>query len=272
MAIDVGDFLPDFAFEVRDAAGVLANAGGFVVTLTLPDRTTQTPTVSNPSVGRYEVNYQTQQAGRHVARGVATGLNSSAHVLTWDVRPADPGYIVSLSDAKQHLNKTNTANDDEIRGFLEAVTEVAEYHCGPVVARAYTHRIRSGGYALALPRYPIVSVTSVTSIPDPTTTWLTADLDVDKAAGIVRLASGAPFTSGPWDAAYVAGRTVIPANITRGALIVLDHMWETQRGPSTTRRPPLRDEELVAVPGLSFTVPRRAVELFQPHAAAPGFA
>ena len=50
MAYDLGD-VATLAVQIKDSTGTLANAGALAATITLPDGTTTTPTVSNPSTG-----------------------------------------------------------------------------------------------------------------------------------------------------------------------------------------------------------------------------
>ena len=72
MAYDLGD-VATLAVQIKDSTGTLANAGALAATITLPDGTTTTPTVSNPSTGNYQISYITTQLGRHGIRWVATG-------------------------------------------------------------------------------------------------------------------------------------------------------------------------------------------------------
>ena len=124
MAFDFGDLVP-LTVQITDAAGAPANPGGITLTITLPDGTTVTLTPTQTGTGLFQVDYAPTMAGRHPYRWVATGANASAYSGVFDVRPADPGYIVSLADAKAHLNKTtgNSPDDEELRGFVEYATE-----------------------------------------------------------------------------------------------------------------------------------------------------
>ncbi len=275
MAIDLGDPLPNLSVTTRNAAQQLENAGSVVLTLTLPDQTTTAPSVSNPSVGVYEATYTTVQAGRHFARWVATGLNASSYTDAYVVRPADPGMLISLDDARRHLNEQSTLQDEEIRTFVEVATAIVEGIAGPSAVRDRTYRVRTGADRLLLPDPPILSVTSVTSVRQPTSTYVTADLDVDTDAGVLALNIGSAFANGPWNVVYKVGRAIPPPKHVQAVKEQLWSMWFSQRGQladSTT--PDLVDvaEFESRVPfGLGFLVPYRVMQLLE-YDHMPGFA
>jgi hypothetical protein len=133
---DLGDVVP-LTVNIRGADGVLANATAVTLTITLPDGTTTSPAPANPSVGLYQVDYITVMEGRHLVRWVATGNNASAYTDSFDVRPANPPLIMSLSAAKAILNipSGSTVDDDELRSLVEAVTSAVETYRGEAIVR-----------------------------------------------------------------------------------------------------------------------------------------
>jgi hypothetical protein len=281
--IDLGDIV-QVAVAIRDSSGTMANPTTATLTITLPDGTTTAPTVPLPpaETGILRVDFETVQVGLHSWRLTTTGP-VTARSDVFDVRAATPAILFSLSDAKEHLNipADRTTDDEELRRFVEAVTEIVEsgpdWGVGPVAVRTYVDRIHPHATpALVLRHRPVLSVTSVTAVLDGGTTYLPADLDVDGQAGIVvrRAAAGLWFTGGPWDAVYLAGRRQVPANISHAGRIILQHLWSTQRSRDI-RRPPIgtSGETLeVRAAGMTFSVPRRAIELLGSHAQAGGFA
>lgn len=174
--------------------------------------------------------------------------------------------MITLEEAKTHLNITGTADDDELRGFIEAATPVVEDVVGPVVVRSYTEVDSQGGPFLTLANCPVVSLTSLAAVLTSGTSYDVDGLDLDGQNGIVRRLDGGRFC-GPLRITYKAGRAVVPANITQAAKEIVRHMWETQRGHSGAR--PGFGEEDFAVTGSGFTVPRRVMELLAPHRRAP---
>ncbi len=260
MPVDLGDLYP-LTVEIRDANGVLAAPGAITLTITLPDQTTATPSPSNPSTGKYQYDYPTTQAGRHIARWLATGQNAGAYVDSFDVRPASPGYIVSLADAKRHLNITTTTNDEQLRTFIEAATAAVEGHVNKaVIVRSFTE-VHDGGYAIALNRTPVISVTTLAPVYTGGTSYLPADLTIASSSGMISLLSGAVLR-GPLTITYVAGMPVIPANYTLAAHIIIQHLWQTVRGSGVgSARAYGAEGESEFLTGTGFSIPHRALEL-----------
>lgn len=265
--IDVGDTIP-FAADVRDADGVLANAVTVTLTLTLPDGTTATPTVTNPpsSTGHYGYDYPTVQAGSHDARWLFTFTGGLTTSLTqhYDVRPTATGALVSLADAKEQLKITATTWDERIRGFISSATQVIERHTGCATYRRTEiedHRITNASPSLVLKKSPAISVTSVAAVGG-TTTWDTAALYLSKSSGIVTVKSGSWF-SGHVEVTYVAGSLIIPMNYVDAAMMIVEHLWQTRRGDKGSPRPGAQEDTIV-IPGLGFAVPRAALELLGP--------
>jgi hypothetical protein len=266
VALDLGDTVPNLAVTVTDANGALA-AASVVLTIGLPDGTTTNPTVTNPSLGRYEATYQTVQAGRHTVRWVATGANASAYADSFDVRSATPDYILSLEDAKAQLNIDSTVADEELRPFIEATTAIVERETGKAIVRrtvsAELHQLSYGKTSLFLRQRPVVSVTSIASL-DGLTTWSPSNWYLNGDWGQLIWKSG-PYLYGDVLFGYVPGMAVIPANYTRAAAIIIQHLWETQRGTMGNRR--FGGQELDrALTGMGYAIPNRAKELLGPRA------
>lgn len=272
MVYDLADLVP-LTFETGPVPGILANAGTVTLTIGLPDGTTATPVVTNPSGGRYRVDYAPTQAGRHTVRWTATGVNPSGKDDVFDVRAAPPDSLISLADAKTFLNIDGVSDDEELRGFIETATRVVESVVGPVVVRTYTEVHRGSGRLLVLNNVPVLSLTSLAAVPTGGINYVVADLDIDAATGIVRRLDGGRFV-GPLRAVYPAGRRIVPATMTMAARVIVAHMWETQRGHTQGRRPTsamdrMGSGDMAPAPGVSFMVPRRALELLNPDRRMP---
>lgn len=270
MGFDLGDVVP-LTVDIRDANGALANAGAVTVTITLPDGTTASPAVANPSTGRYQVDYTPAVAGRYGVRWVATGANASAYTDAFDVAEAVPPLIVSLRDAKTHLNLplNSTTHDEELRGFIAAATEAVEFFIGPVVVRSYSEVIEGPRRVLTLSKTPVVSVTSIVAVLTAGTGYQVSDVDADADTGVVRLLSGGSFTGGPWRVTWKAGRAILPGNVRLASLIIIQHLWRTQRGSQLATRARDPDDYSEPIPGLGFSVPNRALELLARYRLAP---
>ena len=274
--ISAGGLYP-IAFDVFDANNVLAHATTATLTITLPDGTTATPAIGDTAVpGQYRLAYQTTIPGRYTAHAVTSGP-----VTSWDdefdVSPTPWPAMVSLADAKSQLNMDVTDHrfDDELRDFIASATGAAEsYKHEVIVRRTVTDELdlsRLGWYGYAygglrrqkfwLHSAPVISLTSVISW-DGATTW---DVTQMRAApsGVVRVMNGPPVT-GITVVTYTAGYTQIPPHYKRGALVILSHLWETQRGPGTSASGVIGSEEHWRQPGEFFSVPDKAKELLGP--------
>lgn len=273
---DLGDVVP-LTIDVRDAAGNLANAGGTVtLTIGLPDGTSISPASTNPTAGRYQCDFVPTLPGRHAVRWVATGTNASAYSDVFDVRPSDPGYIVSLSDAKRFLQipVTNTTDDEELREYIESTTQVIEFWRNESIVRrtvvdqadtfGFTQPtidgFQVGGSArnISLTHSPVIAVTSVTRV-DGTFTWDVSALDVDPDRGLITVITG-PLFYGLISVVYVVGYSIVPANYTLAAKIIIGHLWSTQRQPSVGGG--VFSNQTDSTPsGFGFAIPNRAAEL-----------
>jgi hypothetical protein len=206
---------------------VLANASTNVLTITRPDGTTTVPSTANPSTGQYTATYVPTQSGHHAWAWPTTTPNTS-ETGAFDVLDPLPPMIVSLADAKRHLNipATETSNDAELREFIEAVTRVLEEKVGVIVRRTTTWTI----YPYRLPYLPVQPVLSLTSAALVRTGAAVDTTNMVVEYGVVRNKTGAPLPWEPWTLTYAAGRTVISANIRNATLNVIKDLWTSQRG------------------------------------------
>lgn len=274
MAWDLGDTVPLTA-EIVDADGALTAASGVVCTIGLPDGTTVTPAVSNPSTGRYTVDFVPTMPGRHTERWTST-TPATARVDIFDVRPAEPPYIFSLADAKNHLRKlaSGTVDDEELRSVIEATTAAVEDLCGEVIVRReFVENRRVESTKVALTHVPVVSLTSIESL-DGGESWDVDGWDVATTTGIITAKSRDAWPGcREVKVTYLAGYQVLPARYTEAAQIILKHQWSSQHaGGDGGRRSALshaNDDGFVTTPG-GYAVPRAAAELV--GGAMPGVA
>lgn len=262
--IDLGDVYR-IRVPVRDPDGTLTSPTAATLTITLPDGTTATPAVSLPpaDTGIVIVDYPTVQAGRHQFVLTTTGPQT-AYRDVFDVRQAELSNIVSLAETKAHLNITNDGDDAELRGFIEAVTSIITFYVGALFPQEYVETYPANGPTIPLRHYPVSEVASIEPVGSGGSSIDSADVDVDEL-GVLRRASGR-WLRGQYRITYTAGFTLVPANYTRAALIIIQHMWDTQR-PRNTRQPSVpRSEDFSTMQdqsGRFYSVPRRAVELLQ---------
>ena len=180
--------------------------------------------------------------------------------------------IVTLAAAKAQLNinSTDTSEDIELQGYVDAATAAVETQLGQVVdPRTVVDQLDfpGGVTSFLLRSAPVISLTSLVAL-DGATTWTVGSsvMHVDALSGCVTVLSGPPVI-GSVLATYQAGYTVVPANIRLAALIIVQHLWETQRGAMGVQLGGDSDNWMA---GRGFAIPRRAVELLGPQ--LPGVA
>lgn len=265
---DLGDIIP-LSVEIRDDTGTLVNASTVTLTVVQPDGTVATPFVQNPPTvtGQYIADLIPTIPGRYTVRWASTGP-AAAFVDTFDVRPAQTASLLSLTQAKEHLNmsQSSTAQDEELRQWIEITTEVVERHRAEIIARRqFTERLQMRyARAILLDNRPVLSVDSISvvngvtvQVADPALWYL------DSQAGVIR--SFGAGISGDVTITYTAGYRVIPARYIGAAKIILAHLWSTQRvptlGPTPTLRGGNREEAIITPSGEGYAIPHRAVEL-----------
>jgi len=271
--ISAGGMYP-IAFDVLDAAGALAHAATAALVITLPDGTTASPAITDTAVpGQYRLSYQTTIPGRYTAHAATTGP-----VTSWDdefdAAPAPWPAIISLADAKAQLKMpvTDHTLDDLLRDYLAGVTgAIEEYKHEVIVRRTVTDRLDlrgAGWYGHGRRRFrlwsaPVISLVSVVSW-DGAVTWDVTQMSAS-ASGVVLVMGGLPVT-GLADVAYIAGYAQVPGRYRRGALVMLQHVWETQRGgsPLGAMGGVIGAEEHFRQPGEFFTIPAKAKEWLGP--------
>lgn len=272
MAIDLGD-LYRCSFENYSPDGALVNAGTMTLTITQPDDTLVTEIVAPTSTGRYTFDFPTALAGRHRINWLGTGANPGADADVFDVLPENPGYVISLADAKKQLNSKTDVNDDELRDFIAATTSIIEEIRGEAVARRTfidEREILTGRFPLT--RTPVQTVQSVATV-DGFITWDVARMHVSPAGVLAPnpyVNTGLLELKGWIRVVYTAGYTIVPPNVLMAARVIVQHLWQTQR---PERGAPSRATGMAeyTVPGLGYSIPNRAKEMLG-NGGTPGFA
>ncbi|MEV4159005.1 head-tail connector protein [Nonomuraea dietziae] len=173
--------------------------------------------------------------------------------------------IVSLAKAKEHLNIDVADYDAELTGYLGAATEVVEHYVGAVEPRSLTERYSGVGTAELILRHPPVQ--AVTAVVENGTALAAADYSLSDAGVLVRMAGQRPhvwpYGRNNITVDYTAGRASVLDNFVLAGLIIIGHLWETQRGSGGSPLPGGSNDNMLFTPNFSFAIPRRAVELLQ---------
>lgn len=270
---DLGDPV-SLGVTVTNSSGVAANTTTMVCTVTLPDGTTTTPSVTNSGTGLYDITYTPAQAGRFGVRWVASGTNACAFTDTFEVNDPTVLGVVSLQDAKDHLNITTTTNDEELRRFLWVATDLCEQYAGRVLGRATVSDTFDGGSPRVRLRQPVAL--SVTSVVEDGVTLDSGSYRLDPTTGmfVERIGSngltafGGLFggTINSVIVTYVAGFQIVPPTVQQAVLEALRHLWQTQRGAASVSALVSAGDDYT--PGMGYSLPRRVMELLGPWTLA----
>ena len=255
-----------------DGTYSLVNATTLTLTVIKPDGTQQVySSPVNDGTGLYHQDMPAAdltQIGHYQLFWTATGTGAGVQPGDFDV--ADPAEValLPLQDAKDQLNipQAITTYDNELQAYIATIeTSLEAMTGGPLISRAVTERGELDGTCtvLQVQQRPLVSVTSITPVATGIPADLSAGLDLDKGAGIIR-ALGGRTLAGSWNAAvtvvYVAGwGTVAPPAFNLTARMILQHLWRTQHGPSA--RPGMGSEEMTVLPGFGYAIPSQAADL-----------
>jgi hypothetical protein len=264
--------------------GVPVDPDTLTLAVTLPDQTVANPAPVKDGVGLYHYDYPTTQSGRHLAVWTGTGNNARVWPYEFYVDTIDSGYVISLDDAKTYLRITNTNSDDKLRLYLEAASEVVEFYRGDMIRRTYTEVYSGGDPTIYVRHTPLLSVTTLTEYVGSITYTLTnqplgASVDAwgytidDLPSGRIvrRSASGLVWRFVPGvgnvTITYTTGVAVIPATVRIAAMMILEHLWENQRGPMPS--PVAQAGNETTVPGINYAIPLEAIELLESTSRNP---
>lgn len=251
---DLGDPVPITA-TIRDAAGEPVVPSTAMLTITRPDGTTTSPTITPAIPLQYD--FLPASAGLHAftlrTTGPDTEITGSFYV------ESSPRGLFGIPEVRQQLNLTAGQYDEELRLYIAAATDVIERHVGrAVVPRTVTETQEVCGATMWLNWTPVRSITSLTGTTGGALTGYTLDGALGRLTGL--------RYSGMATVVYVAGMVEIPANYRLAARIIVQHLWETKRGGATLSQPSFALEDSVTVSGMGYAVPNRALELLGPPA------
>ena len=255
--------------KVYDLDGALADPDDLQVTILAPDGTTsdQSANVEHPAVGVYHLDYEPALVGNYGVYWVTTGVNAGTLEEAFNVDDLTVSPPVSLTQVKDMLNidADNVRDDDELRFFILAATDLVEGEVGPLTRRTVSETHNGGRASVILRQAPVVSVTTVTENGNAVN-----DFAVEIDTGILTKTSG--WSASVWTAGfnnievdYIAGRTVVPAGLQQAVLETIRHLWQTQRGTIQRRG---GDDY---TPGQGYSLPNRVQDFLRRY-AQPGIA
>ena len=263
---DLGDPV-GLSVNIRDTAGALANAGAVTLTITLPDGTTASPSVTNSATGVYTAAYSPTVVGLHGVLWTATGANASAYRDSFTVLAAGVP-LISLADVKARLNITDTTNDEELRRISAAATARLALEARRVLASTtQTVTVDMTGLSRRVLTLPKPYWLSITSVTDGGTGVDADDWLLDETGQTLTKRIGYGVWTGEVTVTGRAGVTGDDLAIAQQAALELTaHLWETQRVPMGRNSAP------GPVPGMGYALPNRVSEMIAPLCLPGGFA
>lgn len=183
--------------------------------------------------------------------------------------------VVTLQQAKDHLNITVATYDTELQVFIDSAEAIIATRVGPLAPATLTERRMAINGVIALTTLPVISITTLqpvgsTGTIDPSLLYLDGD------AGFLSWGTW-PYSGGlvgGFNITYSAGRTAgqVPAGLLLAIKEFVRSLWDaSQRGP--TRRPGSRQSESAAntLPGAGYKLPFDVERLIAPY-EQPGIA
>lgn len=287
--LEIGDTYTQ-TFTVEDSTGTPVDPSPYACTITLPDLTTATPTITHVSTGVFQIVYAIPQIGQFSLVFTGTvGGNTFTQSDVFNVSVgAGAAFLLSLADARTAIGfpSTDTSKDESLRTVMAGATPIMEDIIGPCVSLSRIETYDGGNVQIALAFAPVLSVTEIIEAAGSNyVRTLTAQnvfsgsgsndaygYTIDLTTGIVtRLASGVPinFLSGTRNIqiTYVTGR-VLKGNQILAARRLIRHLWQSeQQGFRPQMGAP--DMSMGSTPS-GFAVPKAVIELCGPDTRAPG--
>jgi hypothetical protein len=276
---DLGDKVY-LSWNTVDSSGAAVNPGTVTLNITLPDASNVSVTTSTSVTGTYTGSYLPTQVGRHILAWAATGSYPQAFSDIFEVRDINDIGVVGYDEALEYLNiPSASANENEVRRFIDAATDLAETYVGQVLGRrTYSSELYDGGGEFIRIRNP--RALSMTSVYENGALVSSSAYALDYTGQrLYRIASSSIYANnayGYWSQGfnniqltYVAGYVNPPMSAKQGVLEILRHLWQTQRGAMNVTARTLGGDELYQTP--TYSLPRRAMELLDPT-SFPGMA
>ena len=276
---DLGDKVY-LTWNTVDSSGAAVNPGTVTLSITLPDATTVSVTTATSTTGTYTASYLPTQVGRHILAWSATGSYPQAFSDIFEVRDINDIGIVGYDEVLEFLNiPTASANENEVRRFIDASTDLAETYVGQVLGRrTFTNELYDGGTEFIRIRNP--KAISITSVTENGLAVSASNYVLDYTGQrLYRIGSGTLYATnsyGYWtqgmnnvSITYVAGYVNPPMSAKQGVLEIIRHLWQTQRGAINVMSRTNSGDELYSTP--TYSLPRRAMELLDPT-SFPGLA
>lgn len=181
--------------------------------------------------------------------------------------------IITVDDVKTQLQIVGNGSDDVIESWLQPITNAVERYLHEEVVQktitdeleiwpSYSGRGRNRFPAFRLWKAPVISLTSAQDVRTGTVYDVSNWRPSVSGSGLVRVLAGS-IPAGLVQVVYEVGQNPIPAEYQRGAVVVLQHLWETMRGAAQIGAGVIGPEERWD-PRIMIEIPRKAYEWLGP--------
>jgi hypothetical protein len=187
--------------------------------------------VVRDSVGQYHYDYTPATPGHYDAYWLSTGTAAGALSYVFDVAAAYAIGLASLDEAKDYLNMsgTITVNDEELRGFLDAASDLVVRMTG-ITGAPQTYVCDANAIVVL----PAASAATITSITNGSVTIASGNYTVSSAGIITFLPTAMLDPSSPLSITYTTGP--VPEPVRLATLDMTADLWRSQRGVTAMSR------------------------------------
>ena len=166
--------------------------------------------------------------------------------------------LITLAEAKSHLNITSSATDTELQFFVDVACDLVQGYADRTWDVGSVTETSDGGTDTILLRCS--PITAITSVSVDGSTLAASAYDADLANGIIRTVTPTTVGTANVSVVYAVGDATPPNLAKHAAKETVRHLWATQRG--TTIRNAMNGDDYT--PGTGFSLPRRVMELLDP--------
>lgn len=171
--------------------------------------------------------------------------------------------LLSLANAKLHLNFTDTDDDAELQWFIDACESAIGDRVGPLTPVSKTERLDGGGRTMTLISRPVASLTSVTAVYSGNVLTL-SDLHLDH--GVITYNNGFPFIERAYDVVFMHGWANPTSSLMHVIRDMVKHFWDTQRGQGGSGRRRSSDQQIAEkIAGAAYMFTYRVEAGMAPH-------
>lgn len=274
--------------DIYSASYTASAAATVVLTVTAPDGTTSTPTVT-ASGFTYTATVPCPQVGMYLLTWVASG--GVVDVFVDQITVVAPSLsLVSFSELRDQLNLyvADTSGTARLRRFMQSATDVVEALTGPMRGQPRTDYFDGGSSTIVLPGRWVQSITliqetlgitvfTLTEQPLTSGSFTQYGYTWDRITHkITRRSNGLTgyFPQGDSNVAvtYKQGISPLPQVISDATAELIRIWWQDGQQPrAVSFTNPGADDE-VGTTVLGYWVPRRVVQMLAPYSLGPGLA